>query len=74
MQDDQLVQLRLMRDNITTFIEWVDRNDESTNLTSLEFQSLAWGIHCRTLDWVNGGTNGLDGANEAIQQSMENHL
>jgi len=67
MEENQLAQLRLIRDNIANFIEWVDLNDKDRELTSLEFQSLAWGIHCRTLDWVNGGTNGLKGANEAIK-------
>ena len=75
MNPDQISQLNLAKDQILTFLNWLEDNESSEDLRSAEFKKLAWDLHVRSLDWVNGSdVQSLQFANEAIEESMQKRL
>lgn len=75
MEPDQISQLYLVKDQIITFLNWLEDTESSEHLQLMEFKKLAWDIHVRSLDWVNNtDAECLHAACEAIEESMQKHL
>lgn len=76
MEPDQISQLYLVKDQIITFLNWLEDSEKSSeHLQLMEFKKLAWDIHVRSLDWVNNTeAQYLHAACEAIEESMATHL
>lgn len=72
MEPDQISQLYLVKDQIITFLNWLEDTEKSSQvLQAAEFTKLAWDIHVRSLDWVNDSkVRYLTDASESIQESM----